>query len=318
MADATVSRLGQINGSASDNTALFLKVFGGEVLAALEKNTITLNRHTIRTISSGKSAQFPATGRITSSYHTPGTEILGSAVLANERVITIDGLLISAAFIADIDEAMNHYEVRSIYSTEMGRQLGYVWDENVFSEIILGARASATVTGLSGGSTITDSNMGSTTLATKADALGKALYAAAQVLDEKDITEDGRYAAFRPAEYYALVQAVQSGGFSAINTLYGGRGSYAEGEIVKVAGIEILKSNILPITNLSAKTYHGVNASTTKGVVWTKDAVGTVKLLDLSMQSEWDIRRQGTLMVARYAMGHGFLRPECCVELKTA
>jgi hypothetical protein len=28
----------------------------------------------------------------------------------NERVISIDGLLISDAFIANIDEAMNHYD----------------------------------------------------------------------------------------------------------------------------------------------------------------------------------------------------------------
>jgi len=48
-----------------------------------------------------------------------------------------------------------------------------------------------------------------------------------------------------------------------------------------------------------------------------KEAVGTVKLLDLAMESEYDIRRQGTLMVAKYAMGHGILRPECAIELAT-
>jgi hypothetical protein len=53
-------------------------------------------------------------------------------------------------------------------------------------------------------------------------------------------------------------------------------------------------------------------------VVATKDAVGTVKLMDLAMESEYDIRRQGTLMVAKYALGHGVLRPSCAIELKTA
>jgi hypothetical protein len=40
--------------------------------------------------------------------------------------------------------------------------------------------------------------------------------------------------------------------------------------------------------------------------------------MDLAMESEYDIRRQGTLMVAKYAMGHGIIRPACAIELKTA
>lgn len=52
MADMTVSFAGQANG-AGDNRALFLKVFGGEVLKAL-RETLTYAPRTIsRTISSG-------------------------------------------------------------------------------------------------------------------------------------------------------------------------------------------------------------------------------------------------------------------------
>jgi len=36
------------------------------------------------------------------------------------------------------------------------------------------------------------------------------------------------------------------------------------------------------------------------------------------MESEYDIRRQGTLMVGKLAYGHGILRPEAAVEIKTA
>ena len=46
-----------------------------------------------------------------------------------------------------------------------------------------------------------------------------------------------------------------------------------------------------------------------------KSSVGTVKLKDLATESEYQIQRQGTLMVAKYAMGHGGLRPECGVVL---
>jgi hypothetical protein len=47
-------------------------------------------------------------------------------------------------------------------------------------------------------------------------------------------------------------------------------------------------------------------------------AMGTVKLMDLSSEMEYDIRRQGTLMVSKMAVGHGILRPECIYEIKKA
>ena len=40
-----------------------------------------------------------------------------------------------------------------------------------------------------------------------------------------------------------------------------------------------------------------------------------MKLMDLSMESEYFMERMGTLMLAKYAMGHGVLRPEACYEL---
>lgn len=55
MADAIVSRLGQVNG-AGDADALFLKVFAGEVLTSFEKKNVMMGKHQIRTISNGKSA----------------------------------------------------------------------------------------------------------------------------------------------------------------------------------------------------------------------------------------------------------------------
>ena len=51
------------------------------------------------------------------------------------------------------------------------------------------------------------------------------------------------------------------------------------------------------------------------GLVMTQDAVATAKLMDMSIESEYQINRQGTLMVAKYAMGHNVLRPACAVAL---
>ena len=67
MANASVSRLGQVN-NAGDAKALFLKVFSGEVLTAFAEKNIMADKVMTRTISSGKSAQFPLTGKIGAEY----------------------------------------------------------------------------------------------------------------------------------------------------------------------------------------------------------------------------------------------------------
>ena len=106
MANATVSRLGLVNNSGTDFEALFLKVFSGEVLTAFARNNIFNDQlHSVRTITSGKSAQFPVTGTATAAYHTPGTPLVGAnQILANEKIISIDDLLISQAFVSNLDE----------------------------------------------------------------------------------------------------------------------------------------------------------------------------------------------------------------------
>ena len=321
MANANPSRLGAINQGA-DVDALFLKVFAGEVLAAFERKNKFLNLTTVRTLEYGKSASFPVIGRIGAEYHVPGTEITGMNVNHNEVVITIDDLLISHAFIADIDEAKNHYEVRSQYSTEMGNKLATVMDENILKNIIKAARSGPIIgdAGYPGGAQIMNDKFkydaaGTGTAKTKeewAKALAEGLFEAARILDENDVPDEGRYAAFSPREYYALLHNTDL-----INELFGGAGAIADGKILRVAGIEIVKTNNLPHKDDSGTNHrHGVDARQTVGLVFTPQAVATVKLMDLSLQSEWDIRRQGTLMVARYAVGHGPLRPECAVELK--
>jgi hypothetical protein len=312
MANATPSRLGMINGTG-DTDALFLKVFSGEVLTAFAETNVMQGRHYVRTISNGKSAQFPATWKASAGYHTPGSEIVGSSISHAERIITIDDLLISHVFIAGIDEAKNHYDVRSIYTTEVGNALANTFDRNVLQTAVLAARGAAVITGAPGGSTIA---AGADAVTNANSALVNALYGSAQTLDEKDVAERGRFAVFKPAQYYKLVldEKVINRDFTD-----GQNGSVAKGKVFEVAGISIVKSNHLPTTNINTglAKYQGDFANTV-GLVMQPSAVGTVKLLDLATEGEYDIRRQGTLIVAKYALGHGILRPECAVEISKA
>lgn len=310
MANATVSRLGQAN-ATGDAKALFLKVFSGEVLTQFAETNVALQRSMVRTIDSGSSAQFPVFGKGGAQYHTPGAEIVGSAVPHNERIITIDDLLIADRFISNIDEAMNHYDVRAPYSRDVGRALAKEMDVNILRTGILTARAAASVSGGFGGTRIVSAN--SKTVA--ADLIAAA-FAAAQAMDEKDVPDTERFLYLLPQQYYLLVNS----GHPLINRDFTpDNGSVGEGVVYKVAGFQIVKTNNLPSTNVTTgPTKYQGNFTTTTALAMHNTAVGTVKLMDLSTEMEYDIRRQGTLIVAKYACGHGILRPEAAVEIATA
>lgn len=309
MANAVPSRFGSANGGA-DKTALFLKVFAGEVLAAFAETNVFLSRTMVRTIDSGKSAQFPASWKGTAAYHTPGTELNGTTVAHNERVITIDDLLVADRFIANIDEAMSHFDVRGEYSKDVGRALARTMDKNIAQVGVLTARATATVTGGNGGTKIV-----SGTSKTSADALVQAIFDAAKALDEKDVPETDRFVYLLPAQYYMLINSSSK----AVNRDYAGNGSISDGTIFRLAGMPIVKTNNLPSTlvNTGPVQYQG-DFSATAALVMHRGAVGTVKLVDLAVEMEYQIQRQGTLIVGKYATGHGILRPECSVEIATA
>jgi hypothetical protein len=309
--DMVVSSPGQVNG-AGDARALYLKVFAGEVLGAFTETNVMMSRHSVRTISSGKSAQFPATWKATAAYHTPGAFLDGHVINSNERVITIDDLLVSDVFIANIDEALSHYDVRSEYSKQLGAALAKKLDQNLLQVGCLAARASATVTGGNGGTVLTNADA-----ATDADTLVSMAMDAAQALDEKDVPEQDRFLFLKPDQYYLLVNSSSK----LIHRDYnpGVNGSVADGTVMKVAGFSLVKTNNLPSTNVASgpSAYQG-DFTNTKALAMHRSAIGTVKLVDLAIETDYLITNQGWLTVAKVACGHGILRPESAVEFRTA
>ena len=324
MANATVSRLGLVNNSGTSYDALFLKVFSGEVLTAFTRNNIFNEAlHSVLTISSGKSAQFPVLGTATAAYHTVGNPLVGAnQIKANEKIITIDDLLIAQSFIADIDELKNHYDVRATYADELGKALAKTYDENVAKQIANASRASTTLTGGNGGLVLTLANGNTASANVTGDEIAAAIYDIAQTFEERDIPPTDRFCVLPPAEYYKLAESATRVTDVDFNP-NGGNGSYASGKVQMVAGIPVMMSNNIPQSNRSAASgeqnaYNG-DDSKTIGLVFHKSAVGTVKLMDMTTEisgSDYGIMYQGTLMVAKYALGHGILRPECAATIK--
>jgi len=266
---ASLTRAGQSN-STGDVRALYLKLFSGEMFKGFQRNTIARDLVMKRTLTNGKSLQFIFTGRTTAEYHTPGNSILGNsdgAPPVAEKTVTIDDLLISSAFVYELDETLAHYELRGEISKKIGYALAQKYDRLIFRQIAKGARQASPITKSGfvepGGTQIRVGTNNAASDAYVPASLINAFYDAAAALDEKGVSEDGRVAVLNPRQYYELIQGVGSNGL--INrdaqgtALQGGQG------IIEIAGIKIYKSMNIPFFG-SYGTKYGSASATNPGV----------------------------------------------------
>ena len=365
MANANQVGLGRSNlstgtgyGGATDKYALYLKLFSGEMFKGFQHETIARDLVTKRTLKNGKSLQFIYTGRMTSDFHTPGTPILGNADKAPpvaEKTIVMDDLLISSAFVYDLDETLAHYELRGEISKKIGYALAEKYDRLIFRAITRGARSASPVSATNfvepGGTQI---RVGSGT--TEADAytaagLVDAFYDAAAAMDEKGVSGDGRCAVLNPRQYYSLIQAVGSNGL--INRDVQGTALQGGNGIIEIAGIHIYKSMNIPFLGNYGVKYGGTtgetspgklgsfigptpeNANATGGVnndygtntelgtkscglIFQKEAAGVVEAIGPQVQvtnGDVSVIYQGDVILGRMAMGADYLNPAAAVEL---
>jgi len=265
---AQLTRQGSLNGG-SDQRALYLKIFSGEMFKGFQRNTIARDLVQKRTLTSGKSMQFIYTGRTTAEYHVPGQSILGNdqkAPPVAEKTVTIDDLLISSAFVYELDETLAHYDLRGEISKKIGYALAEKYDRLIFRAIAKGARQASPVSMSNfvepGGTQIQVKGAGS---AAKADAyntggLIDAFYDAAAALDEKGVSQDGRVAVLNPRQYYALIQNVETNGL--INRNERGDALQSGNGIIEIAGIQIFKSMNIPFLG-NYGTKYGTTGGTT-------------------------------------------------------
>ena len=112
-----------------------------------QRNTIARDMIMKRTLTNGKSLQFIFTGRTTAEYHTPGNSILGNsdgAPPVAEKTVTVDDLLISSAFVYELDETLAHYDLRGEISRKIGYALAEQYDRKAFRAMYKGCTTSFT------------------------------------------------------------------------------------------------------------------------------------------------------------------------------
>ena len=329
---------GNTNEAASTNAkyATYLKLFSGEMIKAYESACIAKGTVQTRTLRNGKSLQFIFTGRMDASYHQPGTPILGSGdPPVAEKTIIMDDLLISSAFLYDLDETLAHYSLRSEISAKIGHALAEAYDKKIFRMIAKSAReTSSPVTGEPGGAQI---NLGAGKTF-DAEALVDGFFEAAALLDEKNVPSEGRFAVLSPRQYYSLISSVDT---NILNRDYGNtQGSMNSGDgLYEIAGISIKKSNNLPIVKRDANgdaitsqypgngtvdrvdgenNDYGGDFSNHAGLIYMRDAAAVVEAIGPQVQttgSDVKTMYQGDVIVGRLAMGAGTLNPAAAIEL---
>ena len=262
----SLTRQGQSN-STGDARALYLKLFSGEMFKGFQHETIARDMVMKRTLKNGKSLQFIYTGRTTAEFHTPGNSILGNsdgAPPVAEKTITCDDLLISSAFVYELDETLAHFELRGEISKKIGYALAEKYDRLIFRAITRGARAASPITKSNfvepGGTQI---RVGATTNDSDAylsDKLVTAFYDAAAALDEKGVSSQGRCAVLNPRQYYELITAVGTNGL--INRDAQGTALQSGNGIIEIAGIKIYKSMNIPFLGKYGTAFGGTTGVT--------------------------------------------------------
>ena len=332
MAQATQSVLGTLNKAVTSTAganaydtkyATYLKLFSGELFKAYESATIARDTVQRRTLQNGKSLQFIFTGRMQAAYHTPGEPILGSGdPPVAEKTIVCDDLLISSAFVYDLDETLAHYSLRGEISKKIGHALAEAYDKKIFRTIALAARAEHPITASPG------PEPGGTQIklgANKeydAQALVDGFFEAASVLDEKNVPKQGRTAVLSPRQYYSLVSQVST---NILNRDFGNnKGNLQSGEgLYEIAGIQIRRSNNLPFLAGTVNQQVGENNdysgsfANSCGLIYQKDVAGVVEAIGPQVQvtsGDVSVLYQGDVILGRLAMGAGTLNPAAAIE----
>ena len=256
---ASVTMPGAAN-STGDRRALYLKLFSGEMFKGFEYNSIARDLVMKRTLKNGKSLQFIYTGHTKAEFHTPGNSILGNsdgAPPVAEKTITVDDLLISSAFVYELDETLAHYELRGEISKKIGYALAQKYDRLVFRAIARGARAASPITKANfiepGGTQIRVGTSADANDAYSATGLVNAFYDAAAALDEKGVSSDGRVGVLNPRQYYELIQQVGENGL--VNRDEQGTARQKGQGIVEIAGIKVYKSMNIPFLGRYGTAY---------------------------------------------------------------
>ncbi len=301
-----------------------------------------------------KSAQFLVTGRAGAAGLLPDgsgnmTNLLQDSaymnrIKSNEKEVFLDGPIISASMITEFDELRAQYDVRQGHAEELGKGVAEEYDIRALLMAANGARSATLITATGpdndrGGIRALDADFNSNGASAVAT-----LFALKRRFDSKFVPALDRHVIITPECYSNLAQQTD---LLNRDWVPGKNGDFADGTVFKVAGFQLhvsarLKStdNATGLGDLSAANraatlniYSGGTApananggaavsagqfQNTVALAFHKSGLGSVDMLGMSLESEYKIEYQSTLMVAKKLCGISWLRPEACAEITDA
>lgn len=275
-----LSRPGQDGGTGAYD-ALFIEEYGGLVDLAFHEMSMMKSFINVRTVTGTNTIKNYRVGETALSAVTPGVRPAASPTNFGDTSVTVDTVVVARNNVFLLEDIQNNYDAKVELARTQGEQLGEYFDEAVYIQAMKAARASApaNLPGFQGGSRAMMAAAGDELDAAKLEAK---ILEMVQSMEEKKVKVRGTqfgttgYNGVKlfvsPAQYYTLLQSDKL-----VDSQYSpGNGDFADAKVLKVAGLPIETTTLLP---QSAVTGHFLsNASNSNAYDVTAAQADTVVL----------------------------------------
>lgn len=302
----------------SDDLKQALQVFGGEVLAALDRYGVTNGKFIERKIEHGKSATFPIMGRTSAKYLKAGASLddQRNDTQQTEETIVIDGLLTVDHLVPDIFKAMLHFDVMSEYAKQQGEALALSLDASLLAQLaILAAAKKENLVGLGFSDVIEDKIAAGDYGAT--EKMGLTIY---QMLLNTAVAMDKNYVSMSDRQVFMLPEGHRSLAASliAINRDFGAAGSITDANVIKLAGFNIYSTPHLTRggddnKNTMQGSGHAFPEKYAKNAMFIaahRSSAGVLKLMDIDIEHARRPEYKADQIISSCAVGMKGLRAE--------
>ena len=336
-------------GGSDTTNKMWLPIWSGEVIHAYDEYNSLEALVNSKTISSGREMVFPMTGTVgLQASWDAGEELTGSGADGTTNAaskafsVFLDSRPMAAHFeIDNIDLMLTQWEFRAELARQAGLTLANTRDKQIYAylcrasaeDIITGDPRGVSAHAGFAASSMTHFGNASSTADQRTDAALAYLQNLEDFvvhLQEQNIPTEGVYSVVTPQAFQDIrALGVARDKSDVINSqpFFGGvaqagglgapysQGMNNSGDTLEYMGVTIVKSNHIQTTDgpiLGEAKYNLDFAdSEIKTIIWQSNAVASIKLQGLKVDTVDDVRRNTVFTVASMMAGTGVLKPEC-------
>ena len=323
---------------SNDAGKLWLPIWSGEVLHAYDEYRMFEPMVTSKSIESGRSIEFPMTGKVgLRPAWAAGDYLVGGSDAKTETfAISLDARPMAAHFELDnVDLMITQWEYRQELARQAGQTLANARDKQIGAFLALAGVAeplTADPREVSFPAVFQRAQLGGVADADAALKILEAIEDYCIDLQENDVAVGATYCAVSPRLFQQIRRLgiadtpgtahnsqPMFGGVAAAGGLGAGfqQGMNSLQDSLTYMGVTIIKTNHMPADysatadQIGEARYNvdGPNAGL-KGLLWQPEAVASIRKTGLVVDTEADIRRNTNFTVASMMSGTGILKPE--------